>query len=96
MTALTLPQFSENGVLTVEAAACMCVKGPLLVDVNGTRGGSTACAGKADFATPRADAGATKVEVRVTDASGATGLLSATVSGAASGAPSFSVRVLCP
>ena len=95
-TALTLPQFSENGVLTVEAAACMCVKGPLLVDVNGTRVGSTACAGKADFATPRADAGATKVEVRVTDASGATGLLSATVSGAASGAPSFSVRVLCP
>jgi hypothetical protein len=96
VTALTLPQYSGNGVLTVEAAACICVKGPLLVDVNGARVGSMACAGKAEFATPRAEAGATKVEVRVTDASGASGLLSAAATGTAPGAPSFSVRVLCP
>ena len=96
VTARTLPQYSENGVLTVEAAACMCVKGPLLVDVNGTRVGSMACAGVQGFATPKVDPAAPKVEVRVTDASGPTGVLTATPSGAVSGAPSFSVRVLCP
>ena len=96
VTALTSPQYSESGVLTVEAAACWCVKGPLLVDVNGTRVGTMACAGKQEFATPKVDPAAPKVEVRVTDASGPTGVLTATPSGAVSGAPSFSVRVLCP
>lgn len=96
VTALTLPQYAESGVLTVEAAACMCVKGPLLVDVNGTRVGSIACAGKQGFATPKVDPAAPKVEVRVTDASGASGVLTSTPSGAVSGAPSFAVRVLCP
>lgn len=96
VTALTSPQYSESGVLTVEAAACLCVKGPLLVDVNGTRVGTMACAGKQGFATPRVDPDAPKVEVRVTDASGPTGVLTATPSGPAAGAPSFSVRVLCP
>ena len=96
VAALSSPQFAESGVLTVESAACMCVRGPLLVDVNGTRVGSTACAGKQDFATPRVDPAAPKVEVRVTDASGATGLLTATPAGAVQGAPTFAVRVLCP
>lgn len=96
VTALTPPQYGENGVLTVEAAACMCARGPLLVDVNGTRVGSTACAGRQDFATPKVDPAAPRVEVRVTDVAGATGVLTAAPSGSVSGAPTFSVRVLCP
>lgn len=96
VTAQTLPMYAETGTLTVEAAACMCAKGPLLVDVNGARVGSMACAGRQDFATAKLDPSAATLAVRVTDAAGATGVLSATLSAGVSGAPSLSVRVLCP
>lgn len=96
LTAAAPPTISGSGVLTLEPLACACVTGPLLVFVNGTSAGSTACAGRKDFPLPAMEAGTARYELRVTDAMGPTGLLVFTVTSETAGAPSITVRALCP
>lgn len=96
LTAAAPPTFSSSGVLTLEPLACACVTGPLLVFVNGASSGSTACAGPKDFPMPAMEAGSARYEVRVTDAMGPTGILVFTMTSDSPGAPSLTVRALCP
>jgi hypothetical protein len=96
LTAAAPPTISGSGVLTLEPLACTCATGPLLVFVNGASAGSTACAGRKDFPMPAMEAGTARSEVRVTDATGPTGLLVFNVTSDTPGAPSLTVRALCP
>lgn len=96
LTAAAPPTISSSGVLTLEPLACACVTGPLLVFVNGASSGSTACAGRKDFPMPAMEAGSARYEVRVTDALGPTGILVFNMTSDTPGAPSLTVRALCP
>ena len=96
LTADTLPMLSETGALTLSSAVCGCASSPLTVAINGTVAGSTPCSAQQVFPMPLMAVGTARYEIRVTDSAGATGIMSFAVTANTPGAPSLTVRAICP
>jgi hypothetical protein len=90
------PVISDAGTLTLTSAVCGCTSALLLVAINGTVVGNVPCAAQRSFPTPSMEAGTADYRILVTNGVGTTGLYSFAVVSGTPGAPSLSLRALCP